>query len=295
MTRDDDFIGQLEGYLDEFEGMTPLPDTVRDAVRAQLPTTKQLGLRGGLLGRVPVMNNNIVRFGIAAAAVVLVAFLGIKFLPWSAIGGPTATPTATPVPTPSALLLGPADLGRGLNARTYGVAGTFALPLTVTLPSGWSFMRLDQGEVGFRTGLGLSPRYGWVVVDLIENVFDFSCQSDGRPMDPPVPSTVDGFVEALTHVVDFTAGPVSDVRIGGHGGKAFVFTQAIGHQCDDPHLWTVRGRGRGGYFSREGATMQIWVIDVGGTIVVIDGETFPIATDAVKGEVQSIVESIEFE
>ena len=41
MTRDDDFIGQLEGYLDEYEGSTPLPDEVRDAIRAQLPSTQQ--------------------------------------------------------------------------------------------------------------------------------------------------------------------------------------------------------------------------------------------------------------
>ncbi len=53
MTRDDDFIGQLEGYLDEHEGLTPLPAAVRGAVRAQLSTTKQVGLRGWLLGRFP--------------------------------------------------------------------------------------------------------------------------------------------------------------------------------------------------------------------------------------------------
>ena len=37
MTRNDDFIGQLEGYLEEYEGSTPLPNEVRDAIRAQLP------------------------------------------------------------------------------------------------------------------------------------------------------------------------------------------------------------------------------------------------------------------
>ena len=41
MTRDDDFIGQLEGYLDQYEGSTPLPDEVRDAIRAELPSTQQ--------------------------------------------------------------------------------------------------------------------------------------------------------------------------------------------------------------------------------------------------------------
>ncbi len=43
MTRDDDFIPQLEAYLDEYEGTNPLPDAVRHAVRAQLSTTRQIG------------------------------------------------------------------------------------------------------------------------------------------------------------------------------------------------------------------------------------------------------------
>ena len=50
MTRNDDFIGQLEGYLDEYEGSTPLPDEVRDAIRAELPfdnSARPGGRRGG--------------------------------------------------------------------------------------------------------------------------------------------------------------------------------------------------------------------------------------------------------
>ena len=42
MNRDDDFIGRLEDYLETFDGVTPLPDRVRDAVRAELPRTRQV-------------------------------------------------------------------------------------------------------------------------------------------------------------------------------------------------------------------------------------------------------------
>ena len=41
MTHNDEFIGQLESYLDEYEGSTPLPEDVRDAIRAELPLTRQ--------------------------------------------------------------------------------------------------------------------------------------------------------------------------------------------------------------------------------------------------------------
>ncbi len=41
MTRNDQFIERLEAYLDEHEGITPLPDAVSDAVRGRLPKTRQ--------------------------------------------------------------------------------------------------------------------------------------------------------------------------------------------------------------------------------------------------------------
>ena len=41
MSRDDQFIHELERYLDEFEGLTPLPDAIRDAVRAAIPSTSR--------------------------------------------------------------------------------------------------------------------------------------------------------------------------------------------------------------------------------------------------------------
>jgi hypothetical protein len=41
MTRDSDFIGIIEEYLDEHEGHTPLPDGTRNAIRAELPSTRQ--------------------------------------------------------------------------------------------------------------------------------------------------------------------------------------------------------------------------------------------------------------
>ena len=71
MTRDDDFIGQLEGYLDEYEGSTPLPDEVRDAIRAQLPSINS-ARPGGPRGGCPSMNNRL-RLGVAAVAVVAAA------------------------------------------------------------------------------------------------------------------------------------------------------------------------------------------------------------------------------
>jgi hypothetical protein len=296
MTRDDDFIGQLEGYLDEYEGLTPLPVAVRDAIRAELPTTRQSRPLGGLLGRSFVMNSNLVRFGIAAAAVVLVALLGFGFLPWSNIGGPMATPE----PTPSSILLRPADVGRLLGATTYRVAEPFGEQFTITLPGEWSLSTLDQATVRLRAGSGLAFRDAYLAIELIENVIADVCYND-EPMDPAGPSTVDGYVAALTNVVNFTAGPVSVIRFGGYVGKTFILTNTVDHvtvrDCDDGafHLWTIRGGGVGEILYGGGTTQQISVIDVAGTTVLIHGQILPTASAPMKAEIQGIIESIRFE
>jgi hypothetical protein len=122
MTRDDDFIGQLEGYLDEYEGLTPLPDAVRDAVRAQLPTTKQIGPFSGPMRYVSMITSipASARYGLVAAVVVAAAALGATMLgsKSGAPSNPTPTPTPLPLAAPWALpAAGPLQAGRFVCAR----------------------------------------------------------------------------------------------------------------------------------------------------------------------------------
>ena len=93
MTREDQFIGQLERYLDEYEGITPLPEAVRDAVRAELPRTKQAGPTTGL-ARFSGMSNAF-KVGIAAAVIGAAALIGFSLYN-NRIGPPD---DATPSPS----------------------------------------------------------------------------------------------------------------------------------------------------------------------------------------------------
>ena len=96
MTHNDEFIGQLESYLDEYEGSTPLPEDVRDAIRAELPLTRQRPAWWPARRR-PNMNNTA-KLSLAAAAVVVAALLGFRFLvPGTGLGGPG--PTRLPRPS----------------------------------------------------------------------------------------------------------------------------------------------------------------------------------------------------
>jgi hypothetical protein len=93
MTRDTDLIGLIEGYLDDFEGHTPLPDATRDAIRARLPSTMQRpawwpGWR--FLGM-----NTAIKYVLGAAAAVLVAIVGLTVLNGGNVG---AAPEPTEFP-----------------------------------------------------------------------------------------------------------------------------------------------------------------------------------------------------
>jgi hypothetical protein len=85
MTSNDPFIAQLEEYLDEYEGHTPLPESVRDAVRAELPSTRQRPAWWPAR-RYPLMNNTV-KILLGTAAVVVAALMGYNYLVAPNIGG----------------------------------------------------------------------------------------------------------------------------------------------------------------------------------------------------------------
>lgn len=152
MTRDDEFIGQLEGYLDEYEGLTPLPDAVRDAVRAQLPTTKQIGPFSGPMRYLSMITSipASARYGLVAAVVVAAAALGATFLgsKSGAPSNPTPTPTPLPLAAPWALpAAGPLQAGRHVCANPFlgpqipscDLGGPSAYQMiSFTVPNGWA-------------------------------------------------------------------------------------------------------------------------------------------------------------
>jgi hypothetical protein len=97
MKRDDELIGLVESYLDEYEGLTPLPDSVRASIRAELPKTKQIRPRPGLTRYIPMSNG--MRIGLAAVVVAIAALVGYGLLGNNNIGPPTGTPTPSPGPS----------------------------------------------------------------------------------------------------------------------------------------------------------------------------------------------------
>ena len=297
MTPDDKFIGSLEAYLDEYEGMTPLPDPVRHAVRAQLPMTQQLGRFSGPMWRLPFMNNNIVRFGLAAAAIVLVVVVGIQFLPGSV--GSDATPTPEPSvaePSPSSdgsLPEGPHDLWR----RPLGVT------ILVTIPApGW-YGEPDEGTL-IKNGSADAPDGAGLIVfaavnDLLVGLGDLyvygdPCHWASTKPDTPV-TTVDEAVAALSGQASRDASTPVDVTLDGYAGKSITLhvpDDAVFSDCDNGEFRTlVEGEDSARFHQDPGQFDLVWVLDVNGELVIFDVAYYEGTPQSVLDEMAAIVES----
>ena len=109
-------------------------DRVLDAVLDRLDTTPQRRAMPWPVRRFPTMNKAFT-FGIAAAVVVLVAFLGLNVFQASNVGDDSPAPDPTPVPARSAEAI-PLEQTT-LSAGTYTTDDAFAVPITFDVPSGW--------------------------------------------------------------------------------------------------------------------------------------------------------------
>ncbi len=222
----------------------------------------------------------------------------------------TSTPAGpTPAATPSASAASPdaampgrlvaADLNKPLEAGVHRTGKPFGAPFAITLPGAWQLRGLEAGDAQFAATTDGSHFPAWIVLDLIENVFADPCHSADGPMDPPVAHDVAAIVDALTKVQGFDAGPVADTSLGGFSGKTLELTNAIDTDtagCTGGQMlpiWTFKG---GSQAATNGhAREQLWVLDVDGTPVIIDGETFDNTPLSLRDAIQPIVETIRFE
>ena len=100
-------------------------DRVLDVVFDQIPATPQRRA-SWLARRFPIMNSNIIRFGVAAVVVVLAVVVGINFLPGPNTGGPpdaTPSPSATAEPTPSPASAPP--LTQSFTSTLHGISVSY--------------------------------------------------------------------------------------------------------------------------------------------------------------------------
>ena len=232
------------------------------------------------------MNNTIVRFGIAAA-VVLIVIVGYRFLPGpNGSGGPpeslSPTPTLAPTSSPT-----PADFsaqeggGTALAPGSYVITYLSPLRITVTVPAGWEKGYLDWALFSSPVSIAFMT---------VDNLYVDPCAADPRLREPAVGPTVDDLATALGDVPGLQATAPSDVTVAGFTGKQMDLTASETWCGGEPKMWETSG----GVDSPGAGPMRLWILDVDGTRLVL-GLLNNGAVPARLAEVQTIVDSIQIE
>jgi hypothetical protein len=164
--------------------------------------------------------------------------------------------------------------------------------LSVDITSGW----ISNGDFRIHTLSGQAAFIFWTPSPT--NVYADPCTKE--PLDPPAGDTPAELAAAVSSIpgTDLIDGP-SDVTIGGHPAKLVSIKIREDVDCPpgDFYLWYREANGPtdGRWPDALGDTINVWIIDVDGTIVWIDGSWSVNTTPDLHEEMRQIVDSIQFE
>lgn len=166
--------------------------------------------------------------------------------------------------------------------------------VTFTVPTAdW----VSNGSYAIDKTAGIDPDgAGFILwVDTPDRIFRDPCQ---QAMGPPIGTSIADLAAGVASVpgVEVIEGP-TDVTVGGHAAKRIVITipEDIGCNATDFHLWTSPADDIGRYATQLDSTIRTWIVDVDGTPVWFDAETYKGAGPKPGQEIQQIVDSMQFE
>jgi hypothetical protein len=174
------------------------------------------------------------------------------------------------------------------------------VPMTVTIPapgwfgSGWRSILTKNDDPDPPDGAGM-------IAFLHEHevsVFGDACQWSTTWPDLPA-TTANETVAALTAQTSRDASAPVDITLDGYPGTAITLRvpdEVDIDQCDRRDYGSF---GESGYpeprAKESGQIDEVWILDVGGHVVIIDWAYYPATPQAVVDELRAIVESTTFE
>jgi hypothetical protein len=218
---------------------------------------------------------------------------------------PSAAATATAAPTPGGTPLassglvfppaGPLQVGRH-DFSEDGIQ--FSLAITAT---GWtsSGPQIEAGGGNLTRGVPTAGSGAWLVVWGIDGAYSDPCGARSGPVAGPSRADLATAVAGIPGV-DVT--DPSDVTVNGYAATYLTVTipEGIGCAPDEFFLWFNDTRCGsfepcGRYASAVNSIIRIWIVDVEGTRVWLEAETYEGATPELDAEIQAMIDSIEFE
>jgi hypothetical protein len=280
MSTENDVARSLRSWLREerHEDAGRVLDVVFDLV----PTAPQRS-PSWLARRFPPMNT-ATRLGLAAAAVIVLALVGIKVLPGSSLfGGP---PAATCAPTLEPNLHGQACLSRG----RYEVDPTLPVSVTVAVPDGWSAggSWIVMGPKGHLAPDGMAVRF-YTAANLYRNPL---APGEGLVV-PLLGPSVDDLINGMVNHPDWTTTGPTAISIDGYAGKVVHVTLPAGTSDATPFYLSVDAAGGQVWGWAAGQVFDIYVVDVGGKRLVIDAFHYPGTSAADLAAQTAVIHSIQ--
>jgi hypothetical protein len=278
MTRSDEplFDPRIADWLEDDPHAAP--DQALDVVLAAYPSIKQRRA-----WRVPWRSNTMslpLRLAAATFIAAVVVGGGIYLLGPRAIG-----PGADASPTPVAGSPTPAPLKVGSLAPGQYVYDGEGVRVTISVPAGW-----EGGPFGLSKPPGELPNGVNMAFRKPTTFYEDPCVPDAGTV--AVGNTVDDLVTYLVGLPNITAEQPEAVTISGFSGKLLRFTiNTTGIDC----VMAMYGQGTFIRAAENGQRQSLWILDVAGTRLVIDGATFPETSDANRAELETIVDTLQVE
>jgi hypothetical protein len=245
----------------------------------------------------------------AAIALAVVTVSGILILrPGGGVGtGPTPAPSAAPIDSPSvppssiasvrpsssastAPVLTTSDVERAIQPGIYRIDG-FAVPVTVTMPSGWIVTQFTRNGLSVANQTDGSTNVALMALD---KVYSDPCHTGPGPR--AIGSGVDALVAAFSSMPGFKVTDIRDVVVGTATGKLFTISNTVDvakSHCSDTQLVLGTYVKDGTDFDVKmfgGESDRFWVLDAGGTRILVAVTNTP---DIVRGA-QPVVDSLVF-
>jgi hypothetical protein len=302
MTTERDALRIVRSWLEE--GRTALPDHVLDAVLDQLPATPQH--RPSWPARRIADMNTVTKYAIAAAAVVVVAILGINLLASGGSGNIGAAPpspsstaptTAAPLsPAPTVAWLHEGELEPGTYRQNVGGS------LTLTVPDGWTG-GTDQ-FLAHKTDPSDQTSFVELAVWPITHVYANSCDWEGTLVEVRTPSEL---TTALAAQTGHETSRPAETTLGGYRATRLEFSVPADFDvssCDGVEgivegiirLWPDAGPDEDyGLPIAPGQTTTVYVLDDDSPLRVVAAERSEGSSAADVAELEAVVDSLEFE
>jgi hypothetical protein len=267
-------------------------DRILDTVLALLDATPQH--RPLPVRRFANMNSSI-KLAIAAAAVLVVALVGINVIPRSGgnVGGSAASPSQPPSSSPSPSASPSSSPARDtwpphIEAVVRNDVIVHGIPFSFRVPSsGWRTFNVGPG--GVERGTYPTDGYGWIgFMGRPTQVGTDPCTGASRP----IPQDLTEAANAYTTIPGTHAEAPKDVTVGGRPAKLVVLTIDPDIACLPNQFWLF---GEGSmYPDTTKSIIRSWLFELDGTLYEIDSEQSEPNAD-LDQEIQLIVDSVKFD